>query len=373
MSEIIFLKTATFGGYDKKDVDEHLKTLYSQIYELKNELSETKSALEKYKNGTEEEKVHESILADERAKMAEIQSENHIMSEKIQILEADNEEKTEEISLLKETVSELEENLSDANTKISSLKTEDDVTALSIVFAELKKSAEIIVNKAKKEASKLEENSKKLVESIIADANEKASAIVAEADKKSKQMEVASGNMKALMLDDVKKINEKFLSLKQLFDEFQKSGADMLEKSGNMLSETKNVLESDGVPVFHIPENFQSEPVYENYNYDDSGFIDDLDSVNILSDNFMDEDSGENLERELMEFESGGRSTQSLSLEEIAKQAEAIDDSNNIKKTEPLSLEEIAKQAEAINDSNNVKNTEPLSLEEIAKQAEALN
>lgn len=391
MSEVIFLKTSAFGGYEKKDVDERLKSLYMRISELESELRETKSILEKYQNGTEQEKIYESVLADERAKIAELQAQNNLMSENLEAFKSENEQLQEEVSVLQEEVSDLEQEISEANTTIASLNASDDVTAMSIVFAEAKKSAEMILAKAKSEAADLEENSKKLAEDIISDADNKAAEIVfeaqkyesekiAETDEKSKQMEVASENMKALMLGDVNKLNETFLKLKQIFGEFQKTGGDILDKSEKMLEETKNTLQEGGVPVFHAPENsksvFSGETIYENYEFDDSGFsLSELDSVNIVGDNFMD-DLEDNLENDLKEFASGGTNSsekESISLADIAKQAESLNNDENNNNKNNISLDEIAKQAEAINDENNNNKNKPMSLEEIAKQAEAIS
>lgn len=372
MAEIIFFKTTAFGGYDKEDVDKCLRMLYSQISELENELGEVKFAVEKYKTGTEQEKIYESIISEERAKIIELQTENQIMSQKLNALIADNKQKEYEISTLKENVSELEQNVSDANMKISSLQTEDDATVFSMVFVEAKKSADILISEAKKKASELEENSRKLAENIISDANRKASEITAEADNSLKQIEVSSGNMKALMLDDVNKINQVFSKLKDTFEEFKKSGSDILGKSEKMLAETKNTLEKDGVPVFQIPEEYIPElPDAPANEYDDAEFISSLDSVNIVSDNFMDEFQ-DSLERDIRDFETGrinASKNENISLEELARQAEAIND----KKSRNPGSEKIPEQTEAINNKKNNQQSPVLSLEELARQAESIS
>ena len=97
MAETRFLKTVTFGGYDKEDVEKRISSLCSRIFELENELRETKLCLEKYRTGTDAEKIHESVLAEERKRLAECQAENKSVCEKIQSLTADNEEKEKEI------------------------------------------------------------------------------------------------------------------------------------------------------------------------------------------------------------------------------------------------------------------------------------
>lgn len=355
MAETIFLKTTAFGGYDKEDVNKYLNSLYSQIFELKNKLSEAEFAVREYKTGTEQEKIYESMLSDKRTEITRLQAENQIMSETLESLKADNELKYDEISVLKENISELEQDISETNMKLSSLQNQDEAAAFSMVFVEAKKSADTLMEKAKKKASELEINSRQLAENIISEANNKALEITSEADSRSKQLEIASGNMKALMLDDVNKINQVFMKLKDTFEEFQKSGGDILEKSEKMLSETKNTLEEDGVPVFRMPETYENEiPDAPANEYDDPEFISDLDSINIISDNFMN-DFQDDLEHELMEFETGRVNTsenENISLEELARQADSINDKNNSKKSDKksngISLEELARQADAI-------------------------
>ncbi len=415
MAETRFLKTVTFGGYDKEDVEKRLSSLYSRISELENELGETRLSLEKYRTGTEAEKIYETVLAEERKRLAECQTENKSMSEKIQLLKAENEEKEKEITSLKQSVAELEQNLSDADMKLSSMSEKDDAAVFGAVFAAAKKSASTIIDEAKKKADDLDANSKKLAENIVAEANNKAAEILYDAEtyaaemttevnNESEQMKHASGNMKALILKDINKISAEMSKLKKIF-----------EKSEKILSDTQNTLEKDGVPVFCVPESFTPElpekPVYEktdySYNgavsentydekeeYDDVPDFDELEEVDILGDDDDDFDlSGlvrstptvkkggvdlDALTRQAEEFVSMSKKpkNENISLDELAKQAADLDDNvpRQKKNSGNINLEELTKQAAALDDVPvKKKNSGSIDLEELARQAAALD
>ena len=95
MAETRFIRTVTFGGYDKSEVDKKLEYLYTQVYDLKNELRETKLTLKEYEKGTEQEKAAESVLAGERAKLTQVQVQNETMTDKLKSAEEDNKAKAD--------------------------------------------------------------------------------------------------------------------------------------------------------------------------------------------------------------------------------------------------------------------------------------
>ena len=45
MADTLFIKATASCGYDKADVDKRLETLYSTIYNLKNEIRENKQII----------------------------------------------------------------------------------------------------------------------------------------------------------------------------------------------------------------------------------------------------------------------------------------------------------------------------------------
>ena len=264
MAESRFIKTVTFGGYDKGDVDKKLEYLYSQVYDLKNELRETKLMLNKFKEGTSEEAAHESVLSNERNKLTEMQVKNEAMSEKLKSAEDDNKKKEAELVELRQAKQELETALADANTKLTAASGGGDAAMFGIVFAEAQKSATLIVTTAKQQAEDLENDSKKLAENTVIDANNKASKIIYEAEKRaaeitadaennSAKMEAASGNMRATMLNEVTRIGAEVAKLKSVLNEFRDSGLSMIEKSETLIEDTKSELNAGGVPIFKDP------------------------------------------------------------------------------------------------------------------------
>ena len=264
MAESRFIKTVTFGGYDKADVDKKLEYLYSQVYDLKNELRETKLMLNKFKEGTSEEAAHESVLSNERNKLTEMQVKNEAMSEKLKSAEDDNKKKEAELVELRQAKKELEETLADVNTKLTAASGGGDAAMFGVVFAEAQKSANLIVTTAKQQAEDLENDSKKLAENTVIEANNKAAKIIyeaekhaaeitAEADNNSAKMEAASDNMKATMLNEVTRIGAEVAKLKKVLTDFRESGLSMIEKSESLIEDTKAELNAGGVPVFKDP------------------------------------------------------------------------------------------------------------------------
>lgn len=431
MADTTFLKTVTFGGYDKQDVEERFKALCSQISELKCELREAKLSLVKYKTGADSEKVHESVLKEERDRLSQLQTENETLSEKIKALEYESKQKDEQIVTLKYSVAELEHTLSESDMKIASLQAKDDVTALSVVFAEAKKSASLITETAQKKVEELEADSKKLAENIVAEANNKASEIVyeaevyaaemmAEADNQKNEMKNASGNLKALLLDDVNSIGRKMSELKKFF-----------ESSEKLLSDTKEALEKDGVPVFEKAEKVQpdlpdkpvpektdynynatkkatpkkkaepvqlaEERVYSNtYQYDDDDDMPNFEQLNegIINDYEIDV-SGlartqrspammrggidlEALTKQAEEFvgmkkKSEGRPSASMNLDDLAKMAADLEDDAPPEKkpSKSMNLDDLAKMADDLDGDTPPENkpSKSMNLDDLARMA----
>lgn len=278
MAETRFIKTVTFGGYDKTEVDKKLEYFYTKLYELKNELRETKLTLEEYKKGTPDDKAAETVLAGERAKLTQVQVQNETMSDKIKSIEEDNKQKDGEIQELKEKNKALSDELEEKKKRIEALEAGGAAEALSSVFIEAQKSANLLVATSKREADELDNKSKLAAEDIVTDANNKAKKIIFEAEKKaavlsadaenkSEQMNVASNNMKAVLLGEIESYSKQMEKMKELFAEFERDGRKKLEDGMELLGTAKNQLNSGGVPVFREPELVEpaipEEPVYE--------------------------------------------------------------------------------------------------------------
>ena len=270
MAESRFIKTVAFGGYDKSDVDNKLNYLYSQVYDLKNELRVAKLMNAKLRDGADEETAEKSVLANESIKLTELQVKNQALNEKLKTAESDNKAKEEELVTLRARVKELEEQLSDTSTKLAAASGGEESAMFGVVFAEAQKSANMIVATAKQNADNLEADAKKLAENMVADANNKASKIVYEAEKNAAQIEAdakndaanmsaASENMKAVMLGDVTKLGDEIARLKSVLVEFEKNSIESIEQTEKLITDTKTELTAGGVPVFKEPELVEAE------------------------------------------------------------------------------------------------------------------
>ena len=269
MPESRFIRTVTFGGYDKNDVNRKLDSLYKQIYNLKNELEEIKLINENYKKNTDTEKNYESVLSDERTRISDLQAENEKNIRKIKELENETEQKNVKISELEEKNKSLENLLNDFRTEIEGLRAGDDAAALSTVFIEAQKSADLIKDSAKEKADEIEENTRKLSENTIKDADNTAAEIIYEAEKKAAEIQAAalakaervrnySDNVRAKMSDDTSEIHRQLEELKEIFETFTQKGSSLISNSENFLHKTRTELENDSLPS--LPENINTTP-----------------------------------------------------------------------------------------------------------------
>lgn len=278
MSESRFLKTVLFGGYERAAVEKRFEYLTAQLFSLKNELRESKLMLAEMRKGSEAEAAAETILANERAKLTQVQVQHETVSKKIKVVEEDLRAREAEIDDLKAKIAALETELSVKTQRLIALESPNDAAALSAVFIEAQKSADLLVENAKKEAADLEANSQKLADNIIADANNSAKKIIydaevqsaetlADAENKSVQMQAASDNLRATVLGDVQKLSGEIRTLEEMLEQFRTSGLASLSDSSKLLTEAEAKLTAGGVPVFRVPEpvmpEFPEEPVYE--------------------------------------------------------------------------------------------------------------
>ncbi len=281
MAESRFIKTVTFGGYDKNDVDKKLEYLYTQVYELKNELRVTKLSLDELRKGTDEEKAHESILAAERAKLTQVQVQNETLSEKYKAADDENKQKDNTIAALKAELDAFKTAKEEVEGQLKALSAGSDAAALSTVFIEAQKSANLLEETAKKKAAELEEDAKKLAEDTIDEANNKAMKIVfeaetraaeidAEAKNRSEEMDAASDNLRANLLADVERFSAEVEKLRDVFDTFRKEGIEKLDESEKLLRSADKTLKAGGVPTFRDPKKFDPEypeaPEYKKIN-----------------------------------------------------------------------------------------------------------
>ncbi len=270
MAEARFIKTVAFGGYEKSEVIRRLEYLNSQVFDLKNELRQTKLLLEAYKKGTDAEKANETVLAGERAKLTQVQVQNETLTTKLKAAEEENRGYEQKVRELDGTIADLNDQLKAANDSITALKAGSDAAALSQVFIEAQKSADMLINNAKSNAEKMAEDARTAAEITIADANDEAAQIVFEAEReaalkltdsknKTEEMNVSSNNMKAIMLDDVTKLGAEMSHLRKIIEKFMETGLSDITDAEERLFQVSNTLREGGVPVFKAPEYFEAE------------------------------------------------------------------------------------------------------------------
>ncbi len=270
MAEPRFIKTVTFGGYDKESVVRRMEFLNTQIHDLRNELRETKLLLEAYKKGSDQEKAHESVLAEERAKLTQVQVQNNTLNLKLKATDDENHKHEQELKDKQAEIDDLKDKLKAAETKCAALMAQDEATALSSVFIEAQKSRSMLESDARTKAADIEYKSKKLAEDIISEANLEAEHIIyeaemtaaerlAEAKNRAEQMEVASNNLRAAAIDDIHILKSQVAFMEDAFEQLRNEGIDRLLKAKELLGDTETKLVNGGVPVFKVPQQYNPE------------------------------------------------------------------------------------------------------------------
>lgn len=270
MAESKFIKAVAFGGYDTSDVDKRLEALYDLVYNLKNELRETKLIIKKYEDGAETDKAYENALAVERAQITQLQVKNEQLSEKNKVLKEEAKLKEQENAELQQQVSELSKKLDETSAQLNVLSGKNSTESLGIIFVEAQKSREMIINAAQQEADSIKKSAEEFSEKFISDINARASRIIYDAEKKaaditadaknnSEQMRTAEVNLRAVMLDNIQSMTEEIHKLQSFIDTFEKESTSLVEKSEKLLDAAGNELKSGGIPVFEIPKNYAPE------------------------------------------------------------------------------------------------------------------
>ncbi|WP_028521484.1 hypothetical protein [Ruminococcus flavefaciens] len=270
MAEARFIKTVTFGGYEKEAVIKRMEFLNTQVHDLRNELRETKLLLEAYRKGSDQEKALESVLSEERAKLTQVQVQNNTLNLKLKATDDENRTFEQEIKDQQAEIAELKDKLKAAESKCAALMAQDEAMALSNVFIEAQKSSAMLEGTAKAKAAEIEFNSKKLAENIVSDANVEAEQIIYEAEKtaaekiaeaknRAEQMEVASNNLRAAALDDVAELKKQVEFMANAFETLRDEGIERLEKARELLGDTETTLKNGGVPVFREPKVYEPE------------------------------------------------------------------------------------------------------------------
>ncbi len=336
MAETQFIKTVVFGGYDKNDVDKRLDYVYNLFFDNKNKLRETKLLLDKMKEGLGDQEALDSVLADGRNKLTELQVKNQNLVEKARSLNDAISQKDQEIAALKAKLSETESKLTEAQAIAASEGGANAGALFNVLLQQAQNSANVILGDAQKHASNLESDSKKLAENTIIEANNKAKLIIYEAEKKAAEidaaakekaaaMDVASDNIKASVLNDVEKMNLELAEFKAVFEKFEQAGSEMISQSQDLLNSAVINLTTGGVPVFREPEAFETELV-------ETPTLEDIDDIYITG-------NAEEAEAKNDALQKLKEKAESLNTEEKPEEQE---------EKKKVSLEELAKKAKTM-------------------------
>lgn len=266
MADTRFIRTVEFGGYDRNDVIKRFEFLNTQLFDLKNELRETKMLIEEYKKGSSEEKAHEAVLTQEKVKLTSLQVQNETASTKLKAAEEDKAKLAEELAALKATHADTLKELEDAKSKLNAYESDNEANALSQVFIAAQASATAVVANANKEADEKKAQAEALIKEMIDDANHTAAEIVYEAEKRAaetdaesknaaEKMKVASNNLRAAMLKEVEDLGKHLNDLNEVFAVIK----DKNSEAEKLLKTTENKLTEGGVPEFKLPETFEPQ------------------------------------------------------------------------------------------------------------------
>ena len=268
-----FLKTVSFGGFDKKDVLQYVDKLNTQIYTLENELNEKKALLESAGTGDKAAtEKYEQLLNENRATITELQTSNESLKNQLKNAEDESAAKDREIEDLKAKLAAMEDELIEAKNKAAaSSQAETNAMDLSNVFMQAQNTANSIVTSAKENARKMDEDARKLANQVVDDANSKASTIVKSADERalkivtdaetrSEQLRTASENMKAVVLAEVAEIQQSVDQVKAMLDTFTVDGLAKITQTSQLLANTEQTLKKNGIPQFTAPRTARPAP-----------------------------------------------------------------------------------------------------------------
>ena len=255
-----FLKTVSFGGFDKKDVLAYVDELNTKIYTLEAELDEKKALLESAGGAGDNSEKYEELLANDKAKITELQTNNDSLKLQMKSMEDELAEKDKEIEALKAQNAELEEQLQEAKNKAASSSGESSALDLSNVFIEAQKTANTIVTQAKENARKMDEDAKKLANQVVDDANgkastivknadEKASKILSDAEDKSSEMRAVADQIKKQIEDEIAEIDENVIKLKEVLEMFSSESLARLNEAKEQLDSAQSVVKKGGASV----------------------------------------------------------------------------------------------------------------------------
>lgn len=251
-----FLKTVRVGGFDKKDVLAYVDELNSKIYALEAELDEKKALLEGSDGGGESSEKYEELLAADKSKITELQTNNDSLKLQMKSMEDELAEKDKEIEECRAQIAELEDQLQEAKNKAATAPAaggDSSALDLSNVFIEAQKTANTIVTQAKENARKMDEDAKKLANQVVDDANgkastivknadEKASRILSDAEDKSSEMRAAADKIRKEVEDEIAEIDENVIKLREVLEMFSDESLGRLKEAKEQIDNVQNSI-----------------------------------------------------------------------------------------------------------------------------------
>ncbi len=253
-----FLRTVTYGGYDKADVLRRIDSLNEELFGLKNELRETKLLLESSKEGRDIRESIETVLAEERAKLTEAQVYSEELAVKLETAEDENKKYEEEIKKLKASLEAADSKLTEVNTQLAAAKADDEAAALSSVFIEAKKSANMLEDAAKEKAEEIESSAAAAAERAVAYANDESKMIIYEAECKAAEIIANAKNVaesqkrtalysaRESVLTKLSELGGQLGELKAALDSFKESSADSISGCEELLGKTEEAFRTSG-------------------------------------------------------------------------------------------------------------------------------
>lgn len=267
-----FLKTVSFGGFDKKDVLNYVDELNTKIYTLQEELEQKNNLLEQSDSGAEVNEKYEKLLAEDKKKIADLQTSNDSLKNQMKTLQDESAEKDKEIADLKNKNAQLENELIDAKNKAAAASSVDaNAMDLTNVFMEAQKTANTIVTQAKANSKKMDEDAKRLANQVVDDANSKAStivksadekankliidaearssAIIADAEDRSAEMKAAAAEMKAMILAEVSEMGNRVKNIRDAIENLHGDSTQRLDATHKTIEDSMEFFKNGQIPA----------------------------------------------------------------------------------------------------------------------------
>ena len=122
MAGSLFIKSTAFGGYDKPETDKVVENLFTQVYELKNQLRDSELYAASKKGGKDNESSAADAIGASAKELAKVQAENETLSRHVEELKAESAGKDEQIADLNAQIEKLQGELKEANNRLDKVE-----------------------------------------------------------------------------------------------------------------------------------------------------------------------------------------------------------------------------------------------------------